>query len=203
MADKYGKRASIRVWCLVFIVGNILEISSKHYEQTVVGRLVKGLGIGALSVITPGYQSETAPPNVRGAIVTTYQLFITAGIVVGYAINLGTHNLEGNKSWQIPIGINFLWPLCLGIGMLFLPESPRHLVRTGQIEEARKVIARIRNTTVDDRNVSKDIAEFQTNVESELAGGPVKWREVLSPRIRYRTFLGIALMSLQQLCGGK
>lgn len=201
LADKYGKRLSIRIWCIVFMIGNVLEISSKHYQQVVVGRLVKGLGIGALSVITPGYQAETSPPNVRGAIVTTFQLFITAGILVGYAINLGTHTLSGNKSWQIPIGINFFWPLCLGIGMIFLPESPRHLVRTGQIEEARKTIAKIRRVPVDDVNVTRDLEEFQANVDAELGGGPVRWAEVLSPRIRYRTLLGIGVMSLQQLSG--
>lgn len=51
-------------------------------SATPVGRLVAGFGVGALSAAVPMYQAETAPPQIRGTLTGTYQLFITFGILI-------------------------------------------------------------------------------------------------------------------------
>ena len=69
--------------CIIFMVGVIIQISSTHqWAQFAVGRLISGLGVGALSSAVPMYQAETAPPPIRGSLTATYQLFITLGILV-------------------------------------------------------------------------------------------------------------------------
>ena len=69
-ANAFGRKYSISAWCIVFSVGVIVQIAAdtKWYE-IVIGRWVAGLGIGALSILVPLYQSESAPTHVRGAIV--------------------------------------------------------------------------------------------------------------------------------------
>ena len=75
--------------CAIFIVGVIVQISASHsWPQFAVGRLISGLGIGALSVAVPMYQAETAPPQIRGTLTATYQLFITFGILVACTYSL-------------------------------------------------------------------------------------------------------------------
>lgn len=70
IADKFGRKWSICFWCLIFDVGVIVQIASDtKWYQVAIGRLVAGFGVGALSVVVPMYQSESAPSKVRGAIV--------------------------------------------------------------------------------------------------------------------------------------
>ncbi|KAL0569133.1 hypothetical protein V5O48_012834, partial [Marasmius crinis-equi] len=77
-ADFLGRRYAMCVECLVFIVGVIIQITtSSAWAQFAVGRLVSGLGVGALSAAVPMYQAETAPSQIRGTLTATYQLFIT------------------------------------------------------------------------------------------------------------------------------
>lgn len=70
VADRCGRKYSITFWCVIHIVGVIVQIAtSTKWYQVAVGRLVAGLGVGALSSLVPMYQSESAPRQVRGAMV--------------------------------------------------------------------------------------------------------------------------------------
>lgn len=89
-------------------------------------RWVADLGVGRLSVLTPMYQSETAPRYIRGALVSCYQLFITLGIFVAYCTNFGTEPDNSPRLWCLP----------MGTGMLFMRESPRWDYRHGNIDRA-------------------------------------------------------------------
>lgn len=120
-----GRKYSIIIWCVVFCIGNVLQIASRYplWWLLMLGRIVAGLAIGGLSVMVPTYQGECAPTHVRGAIVCCYQLFITLGILIANLINFGTESLQSTASWRIPIGISFFWALVLGCGILFFPET--------------------------------------------------------------------------------
>ena len=69
-ANKFGRRPSISAWCVVFCIGIIVQIAANtKWYQIVVGRWIAGLGVGALSILVPLFQSESAPSHIRGAIV--------------------------------------------------------------------------------------------------------------------------------------
>jgi SP family sugar:H+ symporter-like MFS transporter len=81
LADVIGRRRSISAAAFFSCIGIVIEISSSnHWAQFAVGRFVNGLGLGALSVVVPMYQSESAPKSIRAILVASYQLFITLGI---------------------------------------------------------------------------------------------------------------------------
>lgn len=70
LADRFGRKLSIALWCIIHVVGIIVQIATDtKWYQVAVGRLVAGLGVGALSSVVPMYQSESAPRQVRGAMV--------------------------------------------------------------------------------------------------------------------------------------
>lgn len=88
ICDKIGRRYTISASAFFYIVGVIIEItSSTVWAQFAMGRFAAGLGIGALSTSVPMYQSESVPKNIRGAVVSSYQLLITLGIWTAYMVS--------------------------------------------------------------------------------------------------------------------
>ncbi|KAL4783630.1 general substrate transporter [Aspergillus varians] len=203
IADRIGRKFSMSFWSLIHMVGIIVQIATdSNWVQIAMGRWVAGLGIGALSSVVPMYQSEAAPRQVRGAMVSAFQLFVAFGIFISYLINFGTESIKSTASWRITMGIGFAWPLILGLGALFLPESPRFAYRLGRIDEAREVMAKLYGVSPNHRVVLQEMKDMKDKLDEEHAAGKAPWHEVITgPRMLYRTLLGIALQSLQQLSG--
>lgn len=203
IADRIGRKFSMCVWCIVFSIGVIIQMASEtSWVQIAIGRLVAGAGVGALSIMVPMYTSETGPRQVRGALVSTYQLFITAGIFTADAINFGTEKRPNSGSWRIPMGVGFIWPLILGLGILFFPESPRYAYRKGRVQEARTTMAKFYGVSENHREVQREIGEIKEKHDLEVSLGKRPWIELITgPRMAYRTALGIVLQALQQLTG--
>lgn len=202
VADFIGRKWSISVWCVILIVGLIVQITSPdgHWWQMVVGRWVTGLGVGGCSLLVPMYQGESSPRHIRGAMISCYQLFVTLGIFLAYCINLGTHNLDGAAQWRITLGLTFLFALILGGGMAFFPESPRYEFRHGKVESARKTLAKLYGVPENHVRIIEEMEEIREQFEAESQDQV--WHEFLTaPRMLYRIVLGMALQSLQQLTG--
>ncbi|ORY31406.1 general substrate transporter [Naematelia encephala] len=203
-----GRRRAMSVFCAVFSVGLLIQVCSfTSWVQIMMGRFIAGWGVGALSAAVPVYQSETAPKEIRGSLVSTYQLLITAGIFVAYAICIGTRYLDTNgASWRIPIALGWVWAVALGVGIMFMPESPRWLIQNGKFDAARISLAKVRGVPVESDHVEYAFGEIATDVKKEEAAGKGTWLECFIghpgiPKLAYRTFLGMMLQALQQLTG--
>ncbi|KAL8733311.1 MAG: hypothetical protein Q9166_002135 [cf. Caloplaca sp. 2 TL-2023] len=203
LADKFGRRLSISGWCIVFCLGVIIQMAaSSAWEQVMMGRFVAGLGVGALSVLVPLFQSETAPSHIRGAIVCCYQLFVTLGILFANIVNYGTERISNSASWRIPMGIGFLWAIVLGIGILSFPETPKHAFRKGRPDEARETMRMVLGVGHNHRKVELELREMKAKLDAENAGAKAPWWEIFTgPRMAYRTILGITLQAFKQLTG--
>lgn len=210
-ADWWGRRRSMSFGVAIFIVGNILQITAMNsWVHLTIGRLVAGLGVGNLSVGVPMFQSECCPREIRGAVVASYQLMITIGILVANGINYGVRSFEENDaSWRIVIGLGIFFSLPLGIGILFAPESPRWLAGRGDWEEARMSLARLRGMkeNPDHPLVAVDFKEMQDSIAEQNSAGQGSWLECFTgkpsgiPKILYRTLLGFSIHFLQQWTG--
>ncbi|KAJ7888359.1 general substrate transporter [Mycena olivaceomarginata] len=173
IADSIGRRPTIVMGCVVFAVGCILEIAPMDVLACfVIGRLVAGAGIGFISAIIILYISEIAPKKVRGALLSGYQFCITVGILIANSVVYATQDRLDTGSYRIPIGVQFLWAIILGGGLLFLPESPRFWANKGDIEKATVALARVRNQPRDSEYVQDELAEIIANLEYEKACVP-------------------------------
>ncbi|KAJ7454630.1 general substrate transporter [Mycena galericulata] len=213
VADIIGRRPTIITGCIIFAVGCILEIAPQDVLACfVIGRLVAGAGVGFISAIIILYMSEIAPKSVRGALVSGYQFCITLGILLANCVVYATQNRLNTGSYRIPIGVQFLWALILGIGLLFLPESPRYWVRKGNVEEATRCLARVRDQPADSDFVQDELAEIIANLEFERLHIPYtgyvdSWLQCFkgslfdgSSNVR-RTIVGTGLQCAQQFTG--
>lgn len=205
LADVFGRRLTISVAAFFSNIGTIIEISSSdQWVQFAVGRLVTGLSVGAFSIAVPMYQSECAPAKIRGVIASSWQLFITFGILLSEIVNYGTEKIENSSaSWRITDGLTFAWSLVLGVAILFFPESPRYAYGRGRHDEARKTIARLVGMPEDAPVVQHQIEDIQTKLDEEAAqASEFSLMEIVTgPRMAYRTILACTLSAGQQLTG--
>lgn len=208
LSDAIGRRLSISVWCAIVAVGFIIQIASvEAWYQIMIGRLVAGLGVGALSLLVPMYQAETAPPWIRGALVCTYQLFITMGIFLAACFNYGTytHQRHNSASWRVVIGVGWAYLIILGVGILFFPETPRYAYRRGRKDEAKETLCRVYGAPAHHYAIHTQMEEIEAKflAETNIKGGPIS--EIVSmfraPRVAYRVMLGMSLQMFQQLTG--
>lgn len=118
-------------------------------------------------MIVPMYNAEVAPPEVRGSLIALQQLAICAGIMISFWIDYGTNYIGGtgatqsDAAWLVPICLQLFPAIVLFIGILFMPFSPRWLVHHGREEEARKVLARLRNLPQDHELVEIEFLEIK------------------------------------------
>lgn len=177
IADYFGRRICIISGCLIVIVGVILQTAATSMGLMVAGRLVAGFGIGFISAVIILYLSEIAPRKVRGAIVSGYQFNITIGILLANCVVYSTQNRRDTGSYRIPVAIQFLWALILGVGLFLLPESPRWYVKKGRVDAASVALARIRGQPSDSGYVTEELAEIIANheYETELIPADTYW----------------------------
>lgn len=136
LADMLGRRIGLMFAAgVIFNLGVILQAASTSQPPFIAGRCIAGLGVGLVSVIIPMYQSETAPKWIRGTIVGAYQLAITIGLFIAAIVNNSTKDRNDTGSYRIPISIQLLWSLILVIGLIFLPETPRYLIKMNRREK--------------------------------------------------------------------
>ncbi|KZT03055.1 general substrate transporter [Laetiporus sulphureus 93-53] len=206
-ADFLGRRYAMVAESMVFCVGVIIQISTNHvWQQFAVGRMIAGFGVGALSAAVPMYQAETAPSQIRGTLTATYQLFITFGILVAYCISIGARYIGGAGSWRTVVGISFVWPMILSVGILFMPESPRWLTKRERYDEARRSLALVRGVPVQEAAdhfvISRELEEMRGAVEYEK-NVQAGWLDcfTLERKQLYRTCLIATLQMFQQLTG--
>lgn len=113
VSDFMGRKRSMMVWAVFFTIGAVIQTSAgenssnqANLAQIIVGRFLAGLGVGALSGLSPLYLAETAPKAIRGAMVACYQLLIIFGIFLSYLITWGSnHASTSTACWRIPVGL--------------------------------------------------------------------------------------------------
>src|ERR1700732_579602 len=143
LADLFGRRSLLIATAIIFAVGAIVCAAATSPAILVIGRIIVGLGIGLASGTVPVYISEVSPAEARGWQVSLFQLAITVGILLAYLVDYAFALIQG---WRWMFGLAIVPAAIFGLGMIFLPESPRWLVRKGQKENARATLSRIRGT---------------------------------------------------------
>lgn len=166
-------------------------------------RALAGVGVGAISVLVPLYQSEMSPKWIRGTLVCAYQLSITIGLLSASVINIITSRLTDSSAYRIPLGLQLVPAIVLTAGLVVLPETPRFLVKKGRKEAAGLSLSRLRRLDITHPALIEELQEIMANHQYELTLGPDTYKDVLvgTPHLGRRTFTGCGLQMLQQLTG--
>lgn len=190
VADRLGRRTVIVAAAAIFTVGAAFAALAPSAAALIAARVILGVGVGIASALVPVFIAEVAPPAARGRLVAVNQLLITIGIVVAYAVG---YAFAGSHDWRAMFAIGLIPSLGLGVGMLFLPESPRWLIAHGREADARRVLARVRPGGDADAEISE--------IRQVRPGGTVRLRELARKWVLPALVAGVGLQILGQATG--
>ena len=141
-AEKYGRRRVLQAIGLLYLVTSLVTALTSSWELFVFFRFLGGIGVGASSVVGPMYISEISPAHNRGRLVALFQFNVVSGILIAFVSNYLLFGI-GEDSWRWMLGVQ-AFPAFVFFTLVFLvPESPRWLVKSNQIDEAKKVFGEI------------------------------------------------------------
>ncbi|KAJ5819013.1 hypothetical protein N7474_004604 [Penicillium riverlandense] len=202
LADRLGRRKTILLGSLIFTIGVAVATAANNVTALVAGRVINGLGNGCLAMMVPLYQSEIAPPKIRGRIVSMQQCCINFGILIAFWIQYGASYLDGPASFRLAMGLQMIPTVTLHLTMYFMPESPRWLAQRDENEKALQALARLHSDgDINDPFVQAELAEIVAKIKWERENPPPGYIEMLFGRDRRRMWLGLGVQFWQQVTG--
>jgi MFS transporter, SP family, galactose:H+ symporter len=188
--DKIGRRKIIIVAALVSIIGEIISSIGLNILWIIIGRAIVGFGFGIISFSVPLYISEIAPVKIRGWLVSVYTVLFVTGVLISFIVDFAFSETAG---WRWMFSLAMILAIILGVGMLFMPPSPRWLIKKGMVEKARKVLIHIRGSS----SVEDELKSIQGTVTPDSPG----YRNLVTPMLKPALILGVGLGVIRQLTG--
>ena len=210
LSDKLGRKMTMIISATLFSTSALGCAISADFTQLVVYRIIGGVGIGVVSIVSPLYISEVAVAQYRGRLVSLYQLAVTVGFLGAYLINyqLLAYAESGNQlsmDWLNKIFVTEVWRGMLGMETLpavlffiiifFIPESPRWLIVRGKEEKAVNILERIYNSVSE---AASQLKETKSVLTSETKS---EWAMLMKPGIFKAVIIGVCIAILGQFMG--
>ncbi|KAL2139452.1 hypothetical protein VTI28DRAFT_5145 [Corynascus sepedonium] len=203
--DRFGRRKTILIGALIALVGSILQAAAQNLAMILVGRIIAGWAVGLLSMSVPVYQSECAHPRIRGLIVGLSQQMIGVGFIISTWVGYGSSYAAGGLSqfqWRFPLAFQAAPALLLVCGIMFFPESPRHLMEKDNEDEAMQVLRKLHYNGTNDEWIQQEFHEIKTTIAAEKAITVPGWRIMFTvPQWRTRLMHGVAVQVFTQFTG--
>jgi len=193
VAERYGRRPGLLIAALVFTVSSLGMGLADSLYVFITMRFAAGIGVGMASMLSPLYIAEISPASVRGRNVAINQLTIVTGILITNLVNYKLAD-TGPDAWRWMFGLGAVPSALFLLGVWWLPESPRWLMKAGKELQARNVLGKIGNTNY--------VQDSVTSIKQSLQGEQkVNFSTVFQKAFLPAVLVGIGLAVFQQFCG--
>ena len=201
IGDVIGRRKTILYGAMVFFVGGMLQTLANGMPMMMLGRIIAGFGVGALSTIVPIYQSEISPPHNRGKLACIE----FTGNICGYAASVWVDYfcsyILSDYAWRIPLFMQCVMGALLGFGSLIICESPRWLLDNDHDEEGIIVIANLYGKgDIHNDKARQEYREIKMNVLIQRQEGERSYTDMFK-RYHRRVFIAMSAQAFAQLNG--
>ncbi|MCP9849818.1 sugar porter family MFS transporter [Cyanobium sp. Morenito 9A2] len=192
LAAAFGRRYMLLTTTVVLIVGTAVSGLSDSAQALILGRFVTGLATGVTASIVPLYISEISPASIRGRLNSIQHLAVGIGALTAYGTN--TLLMEVNEGWRAMLYLGSVPALLLGIGALFLPESPRWLISKSRFSTAERMLEQLCVN-----NPGQELALIKATAEQAPAGS--RTTPLFSKTVRGPLLIGLGLVFFQECTG--
>ncbi|CAN8103639.1 unnamed protein product [Discula destructiva] len=201
IGDIIGRRRTILYGSIIFFIGGALQTLATGMPIMMLGRVIAGLGVGALSTIVPVYQSEISPPHNRGKLACIE----FSGNIIGYTTSVWVDYfcgfIDSDYSWRLPLAMQCVMGGLLGLGSLVIVESPRWLLDNDHDEEGIVVIANLYGGgDIHNSKARDEYREIKMGVLLQRQEGERTYSEMFK-RYKTRVFIAMSAQALAQLNG--
>ena len=207
LSDYLGRKFTMLISAALFSISAIGCAVCGSFDSLVAVRIIGGVGIGIVSIVSPIYISEVSPARIRGTLVSLYQLAVTIGFLLAYLANwmidssadltsagsLWT-NMWNSEMWRGMLGSETLPALLFFTIIFFIPESPKWLIVTGKMDKASMVLRKIYSAKED---VDNEIVQTRESLGTDKGS----WADLLKPGILLAVIAGSAIAILGQFMG--
>jgi sugar porter (SP) family MFS transporter len=194
LADRFGRKPGLIAAALIFALSSLGMSLAPGFSFFVCMRFCAGIGVGMASMLSPLYIAEISPAKTRGRNVAINQLTIVSGILITNLINYTLAD-KGADAWRWMFGLGVLPSGLFLAGLIWLPESPRWLIKAGKTEKAAVILNKIGSGQYAANTVDDIRASFAKTI------GKHSYQAVFSKAVRPAVLIGIGLAVFQQFCG--
>jgi SP family arabinose:H+ symporter-like MFS transporter len=191
LADRYGRKTAMVVIAAGFTVFAVAQGAAQDIAWLDVTRFLLGVSIGISTVAGPVFIAESSPADIRGALITGYQVATVAGIMVAYFVD---YALAGSGSWRIMLGLSAVASLLVLFVLARLPDTPRWYLMRGRREEALATLRRVDPGADPERSVR----EIESDLGAQRGGHLIEM--LRTPYLRPTIFV-LLLGFLVQITG--
>ncbi len=213
LSDYLGRKLTMLISAALFSISAIGCAVCADFNSLVAFRIIGGVGIGIVSIVSPIYISEVSPAKIRGTLVSLYQLAVTVGFLLAYLMNwvidsgidpafaasAGDISLWDKmfqtEAWRGMLGTETIPALLFFLIIFFIPESPKWLIVKNKMDKASPVLAKIYKNEDDIRE------EIQLTLSSLQGDNKGSWKDLLKPGILIAVLAGSAIAILGQFMG--
>ncbi|KAF7424377.1 hypothetical protein PC9H_009684 [Pleurotus ostreatus] len=201
--DRFGRKRTIQVGTIFALWGCAMQTGANNVATLLVGRIIAGLAIGILSMTVPLYNTEVAPPKIRGFLVGMTQQMIGIGFIVANWVGYGCQYIDSDASWRLPLGLQMAPAFLLLVGIQFLPNSPRWLLEVGRDDEAKEVVYQLHGTTPQARDAADvEFKEMSETIKAEVFVRSRKLSDLWATRAMLRrTLVAVGVQVFGQFSG--
>ncbi|EXJ69268.1 uncharacterized protein A1O5_07304 [Cladophialophora psammophila CBS 110553] len=200
--DTFGRRKAMWLTGVLNIISCILCASSVNIGMFIAVRFIAGFAACQYVMQTPLYQSEIAPPHLRGLLVGTFGIFNVLGYNIANWSGVGFYHVkDSNIAWRMIFVMVGGLAIINMILVYFCPESPRWLVMKNRQAEAEQVIRLIHGDSGDDTFVKLETIQIERQVATERELNVSYIQMFADKRWRRRTLLCCLIGTVGQSTG--
>ncbi len=198
LSDWMGRKKTLILAAILFTISAVGSAVPRSFTEFIIFRMIGGIGVGSASMLSPLYIAEISPATIRGKMVSYNQFAIVFGMLVVYFVNYFIV-AQGNEIWNVQSGWRWMFgsealPAIIFLGfLLFVPESPRWLIKKKRTSEALFILSRVTN----EEHAKNELTE----IEDAIAHEDASIKQLLLPGMKIVLIIGIVLAVLQQVTG--
>jgi len=192
LSDRFGRKRILISSAMLFAASAIAAGLPRGMDEFIAARLMGGIAVGVASMLAPLYIAENSPPRIRGRLVAFNQMAIVSGILLAYLVNWLLAGIGAN-AWRWMFAVAAIPALLFWVAMMFVPESPRWLIKQGRHEESMVILSRLLGP-VEAKAEFEDIRQTVSEEENSL-------RVLFQPGFRWPLIIAVTLAILQQITG--